>query len=122
MNTPTPWGYKFSEGGGYDCMTDAFRIVCPIQKEGDYQPIATLDLFDYGQAWCKPSDEKCMAKARANAALIVRAVNSHQSLIDALEKFDRICTRRWRSLPADSPEKSAINEARAALALAKEPT
>ena len=99
-------------------MTDAFRIVCPIQKEGDYQPIATLDLFDYGQAWCKPSDEKCMAKARANAALIVRAVNSHQSLIDALE---------WYVKHDDSGENdgyyiAGLNAAKAALALAKEPT
>ena len=132
MNTPTPWGYKFSEGGGYDCMTDAFRIVCPIQKEGDYQPIATLDLFDYGQAWCKPSDEKCMAKARANAALIVRAVNSHQSLIDALEKIIKADAYRMAAIAAPDGEKhyepatenfwAAIDKGRAALALAKEPT
>ena len=98
MNTPTPWEVS-DHVGAYDYAigNDDYFVA--------YMQVLPVDGAD-----------------KANAALIVRAVNSHDALVAALETFERICTRRWRSLPADMPEKQAIDAARAALALAKEPT
>ena len=76
----------------------------------------------HGMGTNKAEAVKANAEQRAMLDGVVRAVNSHDALVAALETFERICTRRWRSLPADTPEKQAIDAARAALALAKEPT
>lgn len=95
MNTPTPW--KASKN-------DEFCIVESVNRKLIADASGHIDMTD---------DE-----AEANAALIVRAVNSHQSLIDALE---------WYVKHDDSGENdgyyiAGLNAAKAALALAKEPT
>ena len=53
---------------------------------------------------------------KADAAFIVRAVNSHDALMAALADILEIAKSRWRALPVDSPEKVRINAALAALA------
>ena len=59
-----------------------------------------------------------------DARLIVRAVNSHAALVEALEGLDRIL-QRAESNASGNPEwnyvSEKINAARAALAAAKEP-
>jgi len=72
------------------------------------------------------------AECEANTAFVVRAVNSHQSLIDALEKIIKADAYRMAAIAAPDGEKhyepatenfwAAIDKGRAALALAKEPT
>jgi len=56
------------------------------------------------------------AENHANAELIVRAVNAHGALVEALGA----CVELVDKLPAFSRESSAIEQARAALALAEE--
>lgn len=78
------WPYRFAEMGGYDCMTDAFYI------KGGTEPlsptIAVLDFSDFGQKRCQPAPTETREKADAAASKIVRAVNSHDMLIDAIQR------------------------------------
>lgn len=53
-----------------------------------------------------------------NAALIVRAVNSHDDMVAVIKDFLTITESRWRSQPSDSFEKKTMDSARAALAKA----
>ena len=99
MNTPTPW--RIDPLAPWLIIDEPGDSVCQTQQRVSLA-------IDQNQT-----------ERKANAALICRAVNSHDALVAALETFERICTRRWRSLPADTPEKQAIDAARAALALAK---
>ena len=109
MNTPTPWRIS---------KTDEFRILDTKNGKLVADASGNIDMTD---------DE-----AENNAALIVRAVNSHQSLIDALEKIIKADAYRMAAIAAPDGEKhyepatenfwAAIDKGRAALALAKEPT
>lgn len=76
-HTPTPWIADLCSMGGYDCMTDAWRI-----KAGKLC-IATLDFSDYGQITCGPASVETMEQSEADATFIVRAVNSHDALVTA---------------------------------------
>jgi hypothetical protein len=95
-HTPTPWSLKRGQFG-----SSVFVIYGP-------------DEFPIAQTVSNSSPEG-MARARrgehqANAALIVRAVNNHAALVEALT---RLCTQ----FPTDSDmanagwESTAINEA-----------
>lgn len=77
-----PWHSEFVEMGGYDCMTDAQRIYSGAQL------VATVDYSDFGQNWCQPFSDDTKAKADANAALIVEAVNSHAALVGRVAKLE----------------------------------
>lgn len=77
-----PWRNEFVEMGGYDCMTDAQRIYSGEQL------VATVDYSDFGQDWCQPFSDDTKAKADANAALIVEAVNSHTALVERVAKLE----------------------------------
>jgi len=95
MNTPTPW--KASKN-------DEFCIVESVNRKLIADASGHIDMTD---------DE-----AEANAALIVRAVNSHQSLIDALSEAVNL----FRGGDLTNEQAHALWKADAALALAKEPT
>lgn len=70
--TPTPWKAKFTEDGGYDCMTDAFFIM----NEAGTRIVAELD--------CRHTAGH-KEEAASDAALIVKAVNNHKRLLIELE-------------------------------------
>lgn len=94
MNTPTPWEVS-DHVGAYDYAigNDDYFVA--------YMQVLPVDGAD-----------------KANAALIVRAVNSHEALVAALEKLTEFATEG-----VAVPESwDVILNARAALALAKEPT
>jgi hypothetical protein len=77
--TARPWSVEWEEYGGYDCMTSAHEI-----KAGR-KTVAVLDTADYfkdGTSW---DDQHARnPESEANAALIVRAVNSYDKLTAAL--------------------------------------
>lgn len=73
MNTPTPWifdKYGNIHGNILQEGTDSFTSQVPVE----------------GVALCSSKE------AKANTALIVRAVNAHQALVDALESIKRCAT------------------------------
>lgn len=88
--TPGPWSYRFSEHGGYDCMTDAFRVVVDV---GLGRTIADLDCGSYGQGRCKALTEEVRAAAEANAKLIAAA----PELVGALLAL--IADAKWQNAP-----------------------
>lgn len=103
--TPRPWRLTPSIDG---------RNVYLVSTHGGLVPVAQpyrADAFDAEEeASCIDGKERCEA-ARANAALIVRAVNAHEALVSALR------TMVDRFQPGTSfPE---LDAARAALALAE---
>jgi hypothetical protein len=78
-HTPGPWRVEFQENGGYDCMTDAWKVVAgdgPIP-----QHIVTVDLGDYGQPPCDESVRPPLGEA--NARLIAAAPNLLRMLAHA---------------------------------------
>lgn len=68
-HTPGPWVAVFAEDGGYDCMTDAFRV----RSEKDQNMITELDCNSYGQKPCSPLDASTRDIVQANANLIASA-------------------------------------------------
>jgi hypothetical protein len=75
-HTPTPWGY---DGDGFDSVaaqdfgTDGYTIF-PLDEEG----------MACGHI-CEMSEVEGDDEAEANAAFIVKAVNNHDSLLEALK-------------------------------------
>lgn len=126
MNTPTPWRFiDRSEVSGIPSTESSIPFAIEKAYDNCVEPIADICNFP-------PSSANHTARQRANAALIVRAVNSHQSLIDALENIIKADAYRMAAIAAPDGEKhyepatenfwAAIDKGRAALALAKEPT
>ncbi len=112
-HTPTPWTVSTAVKTFESNQTDGLFIDTPLG-------VTVCDLyFDAGPRLHKfESDE-------ANAALIVRAVNSHAALVEALVAYDKavnppdkggINLDEW-----DKRLKAATAQARAALALARPP-
>ena len=107
-HTPTPWRVS-QEMYGIDNM----RVEgVEAQREGYVEPVANCG---YG------------AGCAENAAHIVKCVNAHDALVEALEALMPYVPRSWVAYtginlsPAllDSPDAQAAIKARAALALAK---
>jgi len=65
-----PWRYEFSENGGYDCMSNAYKIY-----EGDLL-VATLDFADFGQtrSWHEAPGVK--ERVEMYASTIVAVMNA----------------------------------------------
>jgi hypothetical protein len=74
--TKGPWKAEFEENGGYDCMTDAFKITAADET------IAVIDQMHYGQA---TSDGLINKQAQANAALIAAAPEMYEALKQLLK-------------------------------------
>jgi hypothetical protein len=81
-----------------------------------------LDFWQYGTHVCKSCRTTDMDAAKAMAAEVdqrikrnLDAINGSEKTMRVLETFVRICSHRWRALPADSPEKKVIAEAIAIL-------
>lgn len=91
-HTPTPWGYRSGE---------------VYANDGDVNPVIAYIERD------TTSDEQ----ADADGELIVRAVNSHAALVEALELFMEWASGRD---PAPHIPAATMAQARAALKLAKE--
>jgi len=118
MNTPkhtkTPWmiAYGGEEGDGYAVIASKFSD----------RPVCTIEPRDFNTA---------------NAALIVRAVNAHEALVEALEAYHSVLFRVVTAVSAkgsfsqahmgnmfvklleDLGESKAVAKARAALRAAK---
>lgn len=107
-SSPLPWTAKFVSEGGYDSLTDAFYI-----KDSKGHVVADLD---------KGRDNK--PECEHDAALIVRAVNAHSALVEALKACLQMA---WTAKPRKLDEalswvendEKAREMARAALALAE---
>jgi hypothetical protein len=112
MNTPTPWRFiDRSEVSGIPSTESSIPFAIEKAYDNCVEPIADICNFP-------PSSANHTARQRANAALIVRAVNSHQSLIDALSEAVNL----FRGGDLTNEQAHALWKADAALALAKEPT
>jgi hypothetical protein len=80
-HTPGPWGARFSEMGGYDCMTHAWHIgpqagLVPIS-------VCVVDLSTYGQRLCNYDFKS--EQAKADAHLIAAAPDLLAALIELLD-------------------------------------
>ena len=79
-HTPGPWGARFSEMGGYDCMTHAWRVG--PQRGLPAISVCTIDLSSYGQRACDFDFKN--EQAEADAHLIAAAPEMYEALRDAV--------------------------------------
>lgn len=101
MNTPTPWLVaETSRQLVYALNSDGFNRMSLLVEPG----------WTDGAKMRTPT-----AELEANAALIVRAVNSHQSLVDALEWY----VKHDDTSEADGYYMAGFNAAADALKLAR---
>ncbi len=102
-HTPTPWEYFLNKHG------TQYRIA------GDNCfPIAALDM--YGSEGHGPTKKV----SEANAAFIVRAVNNHEALIEALQKcLEAANAHEAKALHSGKLHEVIRDYARSALAAAK---
>jgi hypothetical protein len=105
MITQTPWSFQ------QDSITE--RDGCGYISDADGNHIS-----HHGNI------NRSRAENLANAAFIVRAVNSHEALVKALEAVDRLWSRDALNfefeMGFDSPVGKVWAELRAALAAARE--
>jgi len=78
-HTTPRWTYTWEEGGGYDCMTDAFWIYC------DGVQLLEIDLAKFGQSPGdkdpeSPTNIEAKQKAEKLAAHIVSNLNKSSIL------------------------------------------
>jgi hypothetical protein len=79
-HTPGPWAYEFDKMGGYDCMSDAFKITA--EKLPKFEYVAEIDLA---------AREDTTDEMEANARLIAAAPRMYDALIlfdSAFEKWN----------------------------------
>ena len=107
-HSPLPWTLgEFGEYSGYDCMTGGVRAGP-----------AMLDGCHYGQGSCATIAPEALATMMGDAALIVRAVNCHQELVDMLTAAEvALCELHVKTGWVGTEQ--VIEGARAALARAK---
>jgi len=76
-HTPTPWSAAISMDGRHN----GFSILAPWDCDGNepYHPLIAKTFHNHGH--CD------METSRANAAYIVKAVNAHEALVEALENL-----------------------------------
>lgn len=77
-HTKTPWEYHQSNKYHTEC-----RFITTSKKTGKYLHIAKI----YG------SNDSILMEAEANAAFIVKAVNCHEELVEALKQAHLSMTR-----------------------------
>lgn len=108
-HTPGPWKARFSESGGYDCMTHAWWVMAGIRT------VADLDLGSYGQPRCH--FEFRSPEAEANARLIAAA----PTLLDAARLSEQNYARTQHGNPElmGDDEHEAWTALRAAIAKAE---
>lgn len=102
-HTPTPW--KIVEGDGMDY--NVLQIITDVREHKNQVGIANVDIGFEGPLG---------AEQPANAAFIVRAVNAHDALVEALES---LMGRTFLITGEDKATDLAMAKARAALELAK---
>lgn len=81
------WEVEFSENGGYDCMTDAWRI----KPEGSLASLFSVDIGSFGQRSCGEATAEQLAKSKRVADLAGAApelLSALKALTDATEKAD----------------------------------
>lgn len=102
-HTPTPWHvYEGGSNPAHDSVWREGRTVAAMAGDSAQIAVAYCDYFTDGLA-------------RANAALIVRAVNSHDDLVKALDDaLGLIGSLRWPS----GSERRAFDERRKTLVAA----
>jgi len=110
LHTPTPWFVG--------CQNDALFIVSgrPPALNNDHPwheapRVAVARVYGQAEGDCLP------VNACANAAFIVRAVNSHDALLKALERAALMLSPAY--LPTKAEQMNAHSSALAAISLAK---
>ena len=80
LNTPLPWTVgEWDDSAGYDCMTSGMRCGP-----------AWLDGETYGQKRCTIASPELIARMKADANLIVKCVNAHDGLVEALHQLEMV--------------------------------
>ncbi len=70
------WKCEFAEMAGYDCMTDAWKIIGPAGQR------IYIDCGSYGQKSCDHESEEAgvaIRKAGDFAEFVTKALNAYQS-------------------------------------------
>ena len=93
QHTPGPWYATFSDSGGYDCMTDAWRI-----EDATGGTITHVDLADYGQEYSGHDGD--FPVAAANAALMAAAPELLSVLVAIADAGDSALRNKslWQEL------------------------
>jgi hypothetical protein len=85
-HTPGPWVVRYIEGGGYDTLSSAYRILHGPDEDNDR--VCEVDTRDYDD---RIEDEdthygvETSARAEANAHLIAAAPEMYAALKDAID-------------------------------------
>lgn len=82
-HTPTPWSVQFFEE---TAGPDAGKSISEIHTDG-VSICKVINTHTYDREWCQESD--------ANMKFIVRAVNNHEALLDALKTWQKF----WDTMP-----------------------
>lgn len=123
QHTPTPWYYAPAMQTGLTRPYEKFDIyhVTPPDRNNSYGVDTGSRKVFLGMIRSRPSK----SETEANAAFIVRAVNSHDALVEALEGLRSWAAEAQKRLPVEtwadleSHGTVQILDATAALALAK---
>lgn len=100
-HTPLPWQAQEPD------EVDVFVPIIGVRLGDDGEPLHTPTNGLVCGATLFPTeiDAEDYERARANAAFIVRAVNSHYDLLAALEKIEKApawgAPERWETTPAE---------------------
>ena len=95
-HTPTPWVLRECKGHGFDQIdgADGFTI-CDVDALNPYKyGIANVGEYAESPRQRKPRPGEC----EANAALIVKAVNSHAQLVEALKRIEQFARPDHRNM------------------------
>ena len=118
-HTPTPWGWYAEDS--------SMVILCGHNQSGDLDPmeqhVASITPCQACQDRTKDKNVwtwgRCTTPTEANAAFIVRAVNAHDELAEALRGLIEACTAEFNEKGAGGYALARLSDARTALAKAE---
>ena len=102
--TSGPWQMEYIQDGGYDCMSDSFK-VCSAE-----QIIFEIDLAYYGQEACGEPSVSTLGLAQANAHLLAAAPDMYEALLTAYDELV-YAVRGGKRIPLDDVDLDAMGTA-----------
>ncbi len=103
--TPGPWKARFSEAGGYDCMTSGWYVG---GGDGMEPVVATIDLCSYGQKRCDFTFTS--PRAEADARLLAAAPDLYAALKSVADWFAALDAEQYqRTVVGQTLESAAAN-------------